>query len=111
MRELKENSPIKWGGMYAHYVELPAGMDFTPLLQGLPNDLCHCPHWGYVLKGSLNLRYADNSEEVIKAGEVFYIPAGHTAWTEEETAFIDFSPEKEFEEVSEHVTKKRNEMA
>jgi hypothetical protein len=111
MRELKENLPTKWGGMYAAYYELPAGTDLTPLLKGLPNDLCHCPHWGYVLKGSVNVRYTDGSEEVIKAGEVFYLPAGHTGWTEEETAFIDFSPEKEYEEVTEHVTKKRSEMA
>jgi len=57
MHELKENMPIHFeapgtkiralkglGGMYSAYAELPAGTDFTPLLQGLPNDKCHCPH-------------------------------------------------------------------
>jgi hypothetical protein len=24
-------------------------MDATPLLKGLPNDMCQCPHWGYLM--------------------------------------------------------------
>jgi hypothetical protein len=35
-------------GMAAEYVQLPAGADFTPMLEGLPDDMCQCPHWGYV---------------------------------------------------------------
>jgi quercetin dioxygenase-like cupin family protein len=62
------------------------------------------------LSGSINLRYEDGSEEVVKAGEVFYWPPGHTAWTKEETTFIEFSPEKEFEEVWENIRKKMSEM-
>lgn len=34
-----------FGNMDAIYHELPEGTDFTPLLKGLPNDSCHCPHW------------------------------------------------------------------
>jgi hypothetical protein len=100
-----------WGGMAVGYGELPAGFDFRPLLEGLPDDRCHCPHWGYVLKGSARWRQADGSEEVVKAGDVFYAPAGHTVWIEEESAVLDFSPEKEFEEVYDHITKKVNEQS
>ena len=75
----------------------------------LPNDKCHCPHWGYVLKGAINLRYTDGEVEVVKAGEVFYLPSGHAAWCEEDMAMIDFSPEKEFNEVMEHVASKMSE--
>ena len=32
---------------------LPAGADFTPLFAGLPGDRCDCPHWGYVVEGSI----------------------------------------------------------
>ena len=49
--------------MYARYIDLPAGVDFTPLLKGLHNDHCQCPHWGYVLKGSITVRYEDGHEE------------------------------------------------
>ncbi|SDM00642.1 hypothetical protein [Kriegella aquimaris] len=32
-----------YGGMTVCFNELPKGTDFTPLLQGLSNDSCHCP--------------------------------------------------------------------
>ena len=40
--------------------------DGTPLMKGLPKDMCHSPHWGYVFKGRLTFRFADH-EEVIEA--------------------------------------------
>ncbi len=100
-----------WGGMVVTYVELPAGADFTPLLEGLPNDQCQCPHWGYVLKGGVHWRYSDGTEEVVMAGEVFYAPPGHTAWVKEETAYLDFNPEKECDELVSHLMKKINELS
>jgi hypothetical protein len=93
-------------GMAVAYVRQPAGTDLTPALEGLPGDLCQCPHWGYVIEGKLGIRYTDGSEELVAAGSVFYMPPGHTVWMEEDTAFIDFSPEKEYAEVVEHVTSK-----
>jgi hypothetical protein len=86
--------------------ELPAGADFTPLLQGLENDSCHCPHWGYVTEGKILIRYDDGTEETVGAGEVFYWPAGHTAIVQENVKLIDFSPTKEYNEVITHVGKK-----
>jgi hypothetical protein len=94
-------------GMAAAYGQLPAGADFTPMLKGLPDDLCQCPHWGYVIEGKLKVRYSDNSEEIISAGSIFYLPPGHTALADVDTKFIDFSPVKEFWEVVQHVTGKK----
>ena len=51
----------------------PPGVDFTPLFEGLPGDLCQCPHWGYVLTGSISLRYADGTEEATRAGEALLL--------------------------------------
>ena len=51
-------------------------IDATPLLKGLPDDRCQCPHWGYVIKGRLTFRFADH-EEVFEAGDAFYLPPGH----------------------------------
>jgi hypothetical protein len=51
-------------------------IDATPLLKGLPDDRCQCPHWGYVLKGRMTARYADR-DEVFEAGDAFYTPPGH----------------------------------
>ena len=105
MHKLKQDLPVTWEGLVVGYFELPAGTDFTPFFKGLPNDECPCPHWGYVTKGAVHIRYTDGAEEVTREGEVFYWPAGHTGWVEEDTAFLDFSPEKEHKLVSDHMAK------
>jgi len=99
-----------YGGMTIAYNELPAGTDFTPLLKGLPNDHCHCAHWGYLMEGSMRIIYTDGSEELLKSGDIFYLPPGHTAIVEEDVKFMDFSPTKELNEVLGHVGKKMAEM-
>ena len=46
-----ETRASECGAVLARHIQLPAGVDFTPLFKGLPGDLCQCPHWGYVLAG------------------------------------------------------------
>ena len=98
------------GNMDVNYHELPAGTDFTPLLKGLPNDSCHCPHWGYIFEGAFRFIYDDGTEEVFEDGDVFYAPAGHTAIVDKDLKFIDFSPTKELTEVLTNVVKVMSEM-
>lgn len=92
-----------WGGQLVRHLTLPPGADFTPLLKGLPGDVCHCPHWGYVISGSMHLRYLDGSEELSRAGEMYYWPGGHTGWTDDGVTFVEFSPAEELRPVLEHV--------
>ncbi|MFH1688324.1 MAG: cupin domain-containing protein [bacterium] len=96
----------EWGDKALAYVELAAGADATPLLAGLPDDICQCPHWGYILKGAIHVRYRDGEEEICRAGDMFHWPAGHTVWVKEDTAFVEFSPKKELKEVYNHIGKK-----
>ena len=109
-----ENSIMRalpgYGGMTVAFSEMPAGTDITPLLQGLENNSCHCPHWGYMVEGAIRMKYDDGTDEVITTGDVFYLPPGHTAIVEEDMKFLDFSPEKEFNEVMEHIGKKMAEL-
>jgi hypothetical protein len=95
-----------YGGMTVAFNEIPAGTDFSPLLQGLQNDSCHCPHWGYVVEGEMRVKYDDGTAETLSAGDVFYLPPGHTARVEKDLKFLDFSPEKELKEVMDHIAKK-----
>lgn len=95
-----------YGGMTVAFNEVPAGTDFSPLLKGLKNDSCHCPHWGYVVEGAIRVKYDDGKEEVVNAGDVFYLPSGHTALVEKDLKYLEFSPEKEFGEVMDHIAKK-----
>lgn len=96
----------EWDTMAIAYVKLQAGVNAAPLLAGLPDDKCQCPHWGYVLEGAIHVNYTNGKEEVCLAGEVFYWPAGHTVRVDEETSFIEFSPKKELKEVYDHIGRK-----
>ena len=63
-------------GYTVNFLTFRQDMDQTPLLKGMPDDRCQCPHWGFVTKGSLTFRFADH-EEVFEAGDAFYLPPGH----------------------------------
>jgi len=98
-----ETRGVDWGNQLVRHIDLPAGTDFTPLFKGLPGDLCQCPHWGYVLEGSITLRFADGTEETSSAGEAYYWPAGHTGWTNTGVVFVEISPTAELQPVLEHL--------
>jgi hypothetical protein len=75
-----------------NFVEFRQNVDGTPLLKGLPDDRCQCPHWGYVLKGKMTMRFAER-EEVYEAGDAFYAPPGHIPVRHEPgTEIVQFSP-------------------
>ncbi|MDQ8202314.1 hypothetical protein [Pelagicoccus sp. SDUM812003] len=92
----------KLGDMDVTYLELPKGTDFGPLLKGLSNDSCHCPHWGYLIEGVFRIDYDDGSVDSLEKGDAFYLPAGHTALVEEDIKCVMFSPDHTHTEVLEH---------
>ena len=72
---LLENGPVviravDWGGQRVLHVSLPAGLDARPLLAGLPDDMCPCPHWGYLLRGRIRVEYTDGTAETVSAGDL-----------------------------------------
>lgn len=93
-------------GMSCAFMQFPAGTDFCPLLEGLPNDHCQCPHWGYLIEGRIRVTYEDGSEEVVEAGEIYSWRAGHTVLIEESTKQVEFSPSDEMKVVLDHVVGK-----
>src|SRR3990172_3514928 len=75
-------------------ISVPAPKEkYSPLLKGLEGDLCQSPHWGYLLKGELTVTYADDTQEVIKGGDLFYWPPGHTVRVGADAEVILFSPQ------------------
>lgn len=93
----------EWDDTSVAFVTLKAGADAGPLLEGLPGNKCQCPHWGYMLEGTIHVDYADGTHEVCKAGEMFHWPAGHTVRVEEDTSFVEFSPREQLKEVYDHI--------
>jgi hypothetical protein len=79
-------------GYLVNFVEFHQDIDGTALLKGLPDDRCQCPHWGYVIKGRMTMRFPDR-EEVYEAGDAFYAPPGHVPVKHEPgTQLVQFSP-------------------
>ena len=91
---------VEWGDMNVAFEAFPAGTDTTPLFKGLPNDSCQCPHWGYLFKGKMRIKYSDH-EEVITAEEAYYLPPGHNVVAEEDCELVEFSPSGEYQKTLE----------
>jgi len=54
--------------------------------------------------------FDDDTEELLKRGDVFYLPPGDSGVVETDLKIIDFNPEKEFGEVMDHIARKMAEM-
>ena len=95
-----------YGPIGGEYFSLGAGTNIAPLLQGLEGDLCHAPHWGYLLEGELTVTYSDGGNEVIREGDLFYWPPGHSVRVGADAEVVLFSPQREHGEVMEHMLRK-----
>ena len=95
-----------YGKIGGEYFSLGAGADIAPLLKGLEGDLCQAPHWGYLLQGEVIVTYGDGTEEVVKGGDLFYWPPGHTVKVGKDAEVILFSPQEEHGKVIAHLREK-----
>jgi hypothetical protein len=95
-----------YGTIGGEYFTMKAGTDLAGLLEGLDGDLCHAPHWGYLIDGTVTVTYADGNDERVTAGDLFYWPPGHTVKADSDTGFVMFSPQHEHTEVMDHVNRK-----
>ncbi len=91
------------GGMSVAFVCLPKGADLRPGLQGLPDDLCPCPHWGYVLSGRIRMHTREGAVDYHE-GQAFYWAAGHAPEALDHVQYVDFSPTDELDRVVDHIT-------
>ncbi len=80
-----------WGAMRVTVNSFPAGLDATTFLRGLPRDRCPCLHWGYVARGRIRVT-TDDGTETDTAGDLYYMPPGHTVLAEEDVELLEFSP-------------------
>jgi hypothetical protein len=85
-------------GLSVGFVRLPAGADLRPATKGLPDDLCPCPHWGYMIKGRVRM-HTPGGHQDFAAGEAFYWAPGHAPEALEDSEYVDFSPTDEFRRV------------
>jgi hypothetical protein len=88
------------------YFSLSAGVDTTPLFEGLEDNRCQCPHWGYVLGGRVTTTDAAGTRETVEAGDLFYWPPGHNVKVDVDADLVMFSPQREHSKVIEHMIEK-----
>jgi hypothetical protein len=91
------------GRISCEYFSLSAGVDTTPLFQGLQGDSCQCPHWGFVLRGQLTTTNGHGSPETVKANDLFYWPPGHNVRVDADAEIVMFSPQHEHSLVINHM--------
>jgi len=82
-----------WGDLHVNITVCHKPLDITPLLKGLPDNKCQCPHWGMILKGRKTVKYGDH-EEVLLGGDAYYMIPGHTTVTDAGTEWFEISPKE-----------------
>jgi len=90
------------GTMSVAFVRAQKGTDLRPALKGLPDDLCQCPHWGYVLKGKVRM-HTKTGHQDYEEGQAFYWAPGHAPEILEDSEYVDFSPTAELDSVIHHI--------
>lgn len=88
------------------YFSLAAGVDTTPLFQGLDGNACQCPHWGFVLSGRVTTTDAHGVRETVSSNDLFYWPPGHNVLVEADAELVMFSPQHEHTRVIDHMRAK-----
>jgi len=79
------------GGMIIALERWDTGLDTAEMFAALPDGACQEPHWGYVLKGGVTMRYTDGSSETLTAGQAYYIRPGHNAHVDEDVELVEFT--------------------
>jgi hypothetical protein len=92
-----------FGKISGEYFSLAAGVDTSPIFQGLEGNQCQCPHWGFVLSGRITTTDAEGREETVNKDDLFYWPPGHNVKVESDAEFIMFSPQHEHDVVIDHM--------
>ena len=97
-------------GYTVNFITIRESHDLAPMLAALPGGTCRCPHWGYVLEGRITIRYGDH-EEIVEAGEAFYMSPGHAPAAEKGTEFVQFSPADQLSATTDAIKKAMTQTA
>ena len=104
--DVAESRTVDAGGMTIAFERLSAGVDTSPLFVGLPDDACQSPHWGYLLRGRFRVVRPDGGEEVVEAGQAYYLPPGHNVVVEQDAEMVEFSPAEDRRRTMEHAARR-----
>jgi len=92
------------GGYTVAFEDYTQDADLSPYFDGLPDNRCQSPHWGYVIEGKVTYTFGDH-EETYGTGDAYYVPPGHTPKLYAGTRVVEFSPTDDLDRTIEVVTK------
>jgi uncharacterized cupin superfamily protein len=78
---------VHLGDIKVKRAKYPAGWRFS---KDMGADSCQDNHVGYVIDGEIHAVLDDGTELDTKAGDVFIVPAGHDAWSENGCTIVQF---------------------
>ncbi|HEY7010797.1 MAG TPA: hypothetical protein VH395_17735 [Jatrophihabitantaceae bacterium] len=107
---LVEVGTSELGGYTVDFLTVKQPVDMSRMLHGLPDDACQCPHWGVVVTGRMRVRYLDGREDVVAAGDAFYLPPGHVPTYDVGTELTQFSPTAELKATDEAIMRNLREL-
>ncbi len=100
-----ESQLLEMGEMVCARHLIPAGFDSSPLYRGLPDGMCPCEHWCYLVKGSLKYRFADGGKALaVGAGDAFHVRGGHLADALEDSELIEFTVTEDYRRKAAHLS-------
>lgn len=95
-----------FGGISGECFTIAAGADTAPLFVGLEDNVCQCPHWGFVLRGQLTTTDTSGAQETVRANDLFYWPPGHNVRVDDDAEIVMFSPQDAHSRVIDHMIEK-----
>lgn len=103
--EMESEVVVETGGMTLARHRVPAGFDSSPRYRGLPDDMCPCEHWCYLVRGELRYRFADGATAEFAAGDAFHVRAGHLADVLADAELIELTRTDEYRRKAEHLAR------
>ncbi len=92
------------GDLAVCMLRLGEDLHTAPLFKGLPNDQCQCPHWGYMIRGTLRVHTSDGYRD-FEAGEAYYCPPDHNLEAITDREYLEITPARDFDALTEHVAR------
>ena len=78
---------VQLGDIKVKRAKYPPGWRFS---KDMGAERCQDTHVGYVIEGEIHAVIDDGTELHTKAGDVFIVPAGHDAWSDDGCTIVQF---------------------
>lgn len=97
---------LEMGEMVLARHRIPQGFDSVPHYRGLPDDMCPCEHWIYLVSGELSYRFAEGGTLSVKAGDAAHVRAGHLADVLADSVLIELTRSGDYRRKAEHLARR-----